>query len=87
MDSKLSRESCGHAPLEILRQDALQGRWSEAMRTCYTLGLSDCLDLDVLWAVWAQDADAVGAAVAKAERKRQEIARSPPSSCSRRTAS
>jgi hypothetical protein len=69
MDCNVRRESCSHAPLEILRQDALQGRWSEARQTCCRVGLSECLDLDVLWSVWAQDADAVSAAVARAERQ------------------
>lgn len=86
MDSELRRESCGHAPLEMLRQDALQGRWTEARRGCCAVGLSECLDLDVLWAVWAKDADAVGAAVAKAERKPQEMERPSPSGCLWRTA-
>ena len=85
MDSNARRESCSHAPLEVLRQDALQGRWGEARRTCCAVGLSECLDLDVVWAVWAEDADAVGAAVAKAERKPQGMERSPPSRCSGRT--
>lgn len=78
MESNFRRGSCGHAPLEILRQDALEGRWSQARKICCLVGLNDCLDLDVLWAVWAQDADAVGAAVAKAERKPQRTAHGPP---------
>lgn len=73
MESNLSRGSCSHAPLEMLRQEALKGRWSDARRSCCLLGLNDRLDLEVLWAVWAKDADAVGAAVAKAERKPQGV--------------
>jgi len=71
MATNARREFCSHAPLEIIRQDALQGRWSEARRTCCSMGLSECFDLDLIWAVWAKDAEAVEEAVAKAERKAQ----------------
>lgn len=81
MESTTRRESCSHAPLEIVRQDALDGRWSEAREACCRVGLSECLDLDVLWAVWARDADAVSAAIAKAERQPRGIERPPPARC------
>ena len=82
MDCNERRGFCSHAPLEILRQDALQGKWNEAREACCRVGLSECLDLDVLWAVWARDADAVSAAVAKAERRPRGLERSPPGRCS-----
>jgi hypothetical protein len=87
MSFQCEKGALSHTPLEILRQDALQGRWSEAKRTCCALCLSESLDLEVVWAVWAKDADAVGAAIAKAERKPQRMERPPPARRLQRTVS
>lgn len=87
MECDPKRAFCSHTPLEILRQDALKGKWKEARQTCCQVGLSECLDLGVLWAVWAQDADAVGAAIARAERRPAGMDPDPLDRRSGRTAS
>ena len=70
MTGHLTREICSHAPLEILRQDALRGDWNAAKRDCYDMDLRVCKGraaLELVFAVWAQDAVSVAAAVAQLE--------------------
>ncbi len=69
----LTRGACGHAPLEILRQNALDGDWPAARRNCRDLRLTNSTDpavLQLVLAVMAADADGVGAAVAGIERSK-----------------
>ncbi|MDA1234616.1 MAG: hypothetical protein O3A53_07425 [Acidobacteria bacterium] len=71
MTGHLTRETCSHAPLEILRQDALHGDWNAAKRDCFDLDLPECAsraELELVFAVWAQDAVSVAAAVAQLEK-------------------
>ena len=70
MICEMTRERCSHAPLEILRRFALAEEWNEARQTCGRLVLSesaDTVDLELVLAIWARDAQSVCAAIAKAE--------------------
>jgi hypothetical protein len=63
--------TCSHSPLEILRQDALNGDWNAAKRDCCDLDLRECRSrsaLELVFAVWAEDASSVAAAIARLER-------------------
>jgi hypothetical protein len=72
MSNIVDRESCSHTPLEILRQDALDGNWGAAKRICCQLELRNSTgraDLELVFAVWAGNPGAVAAAISEIEAK------------------